>query len=79
MKSDPAHMLSVSRAAMGGPIRPAPSVWMEGEPAEVPPRPAERILEVRIECGSAGVPPLEADEGLLAYVVGIRVGAFRWS
>ena len=93
MKSDPDHMLSVSRATMGlrttsvpgvrtecesGEVM-APSGRIEGESAGVPPERAGVVPDVRIENESAGVPPHTADEGLLADVVGVPVGAFTWS
>ena len=38
MKSDPAHLLSVSRAAMSLPRGPAPDVRIECDTASVPPQ-----------------------------------------
>ena len=41
MKSDPAHLLSVSRAAMSLPRGPAPDVRIESDAASVPPQQAD--------------------------------------
>ena len=59
MKSDPEHLLSVSRAIMGLPKGPAPYV--------------------RIECESAVVPPIHANDDGPPEVDGVPTGAFVWS
>ena len=93
MKSDPDHLLSVSRATMGLRTTSVPGVRtecesgeamalsgrIEDESAGVPPLRAGVVPDVRIEDESVGAPPYTADEGLLPDVVGVPVGAFTWS
>ncbi len=59
MKSDPRHLLSVSRATMG------PKKGL--------------ALDVRIECESAIIPSLLADDDVPPEVDGAPSGAFVWS
>ncbi len=79
MKSDPKHVLSMSRATLGLPMSPAPAVRIEGVSAGVPPHRAEGVRDVRIEGESAGVPQRTAEGGILPEVVGVPLGAFTWS